>query len=228
MSNEDLLVRQKLPERRASLWAKLKKKINNSDAVDQPQRTTTITPPQNGLSHNRNSSHGALSVKSLNTPVHSKLSKTDSLKKAQLELAYNDHENNILNSKPILQSNKKASTEIRRASTMTSLGTDSKKQLRSLSGETLFAKHPQVAVRLSDPARTSGSLWGKVKAQYAPTAMTLENYSPTPKLARINALWDYIFEAVRDGELMTMNDPDPKIWWRKVFLNLRRVHGKGE
>lgn len=78
------------------------------------------------------------------------------------------------------------------------------------------------------PLTSGASLWGKVRQQYAPTAVELAGQPPTPKLATFSNLWKMIFDTVRDSDMLNLEEPDPKIWWRKVFLNMKKRHGKGE
>ena len=72
------------------------------------------------------------------------------------------------------------------------------------------------------------ALWGKVRQQYAPTAVELADQPPLPKLATFANLWKTIFDTVRDNDMLSLEEPDPKNWWRKVFLNVKKRHGKGE
>ncbi|KAF6031958.1 hypothetical protein EB796_009736 [Bugula neritina] len=191
-----------------------------------------------------------------------KIGHRDSIKSAQLELANHDHENNLLNSKPMpkkivspsnSESNKRnvlsldssmGRRELRRVAAESGCARrrsqryGSERSFSSQSSELMVSRNSapspgslqSCSPRSSQPDNRVGSrgLWGKVRQAYAPTATELQDARPLPKLATFTQLWNLIFEIVRDNEMLELDEPDPRLWWRKVFINLRKVHGKGE
>lgn len=211
----------------------------------------------------RNRSHGDFVPQQYlpsNGSCHT-LGRQNSLKNVQLQLANYDHENNLLNSKPMpkkilppqhysqfrnggtidCNGNRK---ELRRAATMSTIAhaklmrQGSERSYSTQSSDHLSNSRISVSPG-SGPSRglgestpnhrpASGALWGKVRHKYAPSAVTLGNEPPMPKLATFTQLWDAVFEIVKENGMLELDEPDPRLWWRKVLANLRNRHGKGK
>lgn len=267
MSAAAVMQPQKSPEKSSGLWNRLKKNLNlrepNGELV--VQRRNPLDPRQmnGGDGIRRNKSQGDFmrdQYSSTNGSSHT-LGRQNSLKSVQLQLANFDHENNILNSKPMpkkilpqqyYQDSRRAPDcngnrkELRRAATMSTISQSgftrqgSEKSYSTHSSDHLSVTRPSNSPN-SGPSRSpidshaamphklgSKVLWGKVRQQYAPTALTLDNEPPMPKLATFTQLWDTIFSIVKENGMLDLDEPDPRLWWRKVFLNLRHRHGKGK
>ena len=135
--------------------------------------------------------------------------------------------------------------EMRRAATMSSIGYD---KLMRRGSERSFSNHSSEHLSMSRPSLSPSSgpsrspidnvstyprqggkaLWGRVRQHYAPRTTALRNEPPVPKLATFTELWNTIFDIVRENEMLNLDEPDPRLWWRKVFMNMRRRHGKGK
>ena len=264
-----MLAPQKSPEKSNGLWSKLKKHMNIKDTPEMVvEKRNPLNPRHmNGDSLRRNRSHGdfvATPGYDTNGLYKFQVGKSgrNSLKNVQLELANYDHENNILNSKPmpkkivspthphefkrtlpvdyrLTNGDLKQHKELRRAATMSTItyerkirngsvksasshGSASDRQSLSPAGPSRAS--PEAAM----PPRLGGkALWGKVQQHYTPKTLQLRDEPPVPKLATFAKLWEVIFQTVRENDMLELDEPDPKLWWRKVFVNLRRRHGKG-
>lgn len=276
MSTGAVLPAPKPSDKGSGLWGRLKKNLHLKDAGNGlvVQRRNPLDPrPMNVMdSMRRNRSQGDLypdqylhhignSSSAVSIGV---LGRQNSFKNVQLQLANYDHENNLLNSKPVAKklvahtqtdSKKKEvlpqdfngnRKQLRRALTMTNIGHE---RVPRDGSERSYSTHSSDHISYSSrscisPASrspmtenltsgvikhgTSKALWGKVRQQYAPTSVELGNAPPLPKLATFTHLWELIFGIVRDNEMLELDEPDPRLWWRKVFVNLRKRHGKGE
>ncbi|XP_067928246.1 nucleosome assembly protein 1-like 1 isoform X2 [Watersipora subatra] len=252
---------QKSPEKSSGLWDRLKKNLNLKDPGNTlvVQRRNPLDPKQvyPSVGIRRNRSHGDFvpeSYMSANGSLQS-LGRKNSLKSVQLQLANYDHENNLLNSKPmpkkiispsqslnagIRESNRK---ELRRAATMASIG---REKLTTHGSERSYSTHSSDRLTVSRPSLSPCSaqsrspiegmtlrqgqggkaLWGKLRQRYAPTSIALEQEPPVPKLATFTQLWEIILSTVRENEMLELDEPDPRLWWRKMFISLRKKHGK--
>lgn len=266
MSLGAVLSLPKSPEKSTGLWGKLKKSMNIKDTPEMVvEKRNPLNPRQmNGDSSlRRNKSHGDF------VPNHSsygmyepngvspvqigKLGHTKSLKNVQMELASYDHENNLLNSKPMPKkiippahptilkkkslpldygsTNGEQRKELRRAATMSQITYERKIRNGSVKSASSHGSHysDRQSPDAAPPPRMGGkSLWGKVQQHYTPKTQQLRDEPPLPKLAQFAKLWEVIFQTVSDNDMLELEEADPRAWWRKVFVNLRRRHGKGK
>lgn len=269
------------------LWSKLKKSINLKDQDDNivvrkktgSSSCADFHQVYNQAVSQQRKSEGAIQQPCSSLNGHSKpANPKHSLRMVQLELANHDHENNLLNSKPVPKKSsslqdtsqqrfngslqKRPSVgilrgnsgelhfdkDLRRSSTLAAIGMEHSRSFRpssqnsgssresdpNLPSKAAFSvgsRKPSLQPQQTngDPSVTTGrSLWGKIRQQYAPTAAKLADEPPTPKLAQFAQLWDVVFQTVQENDMLEMEEPDPKLWWKKVFLNMKRRHGKGQ
>lgn len=270
MSTGAVLALQKSPEKSNGLWSKLKKHMNIKETPEMVvEKRNPLNPRQmNGDSLRRNKSHGdfvstpGYDTNALGKIQIGKLGHRNSLKNVQLELANFDHENNILNSKPMpkkiispthphqfkrtlpvdyrpVNGELKPHKELRRAATMSSIQQERKIRNGSVKSasshgstsdrQSLSSAGPsRASPETATPLRLGGKgLWGKVQQHYTPKTLQLRDEPPVPKLATFAKLWEVIFQTVKDNDMLELDEPDPRLWWRKVFVNMRRRHGKG-
>lgn len=288
MSTGAVLPPPKPLEKSSGLWSRLKKNLNSNNNAIVVQRRNPLDPrPVNGggdtMRRNLSEgtfhpscfaqSNGSSTLGRVQIGKQGPAQQQTSLKSVQLQLAKDDHENNVLNSRPMpkrisvsqshTQQELRQSTlplvnggnrkELRRAATMSTIAAHERLS-RTTSGGSYSshssghlsppsAYHPasiSPASRQSRspldnqsphinmaPGTANRNLWGKVRQQYAPTALELRGQPPAPKLTRITDLWETISETVRENGMLELDEPDPRMWWRKVFVSLRKRHGKG-